>query len=316
MRRGQLALLVLLPFSVATAAQAQDRLLPTVRDPGLQLVPAPTPEAVIARASLEDVVSRMMSFDRDRDGKIQKAELSERMYNLVSRGDADHDGALDRTEILTLATAPPAAATIRGIQGPTGYSFGDQVGFSSRSHIEGSLDDLRLTSARKEQALAVVNPFLDALEKSASADLLKEMAVLLPPQQLAQFTAALNTKAAAAIMLNGANGERRKVVIGGIDLAARIDSFHLPPAQHEPARAAVDRYKARLRLAGPERSELLAQLNGILSTEEQDDFRAALERRPVVANNGLSAGFFATSGVFKDFVIDGAPTPGTFVPVR
>jgi hypothetical protein len=312
MRRAQIALLVLLPFSVATAAQAQEQ-APFFGKNQLTLT---QPQAVLAHASLDDVVSRMMSFDRDRDGKVQKAELSERMYTLMSRGDADHDGALDRTEILTLATAPAAAATIRGAQGPSGYSFGDQVGLSSRSHIEGSLDDLRLTSARKEQALAVVNPFLDALEKSASADLMKEMEALLPPQLLSQFKAALDTKRVASIMLNGSNGEFKKIVVGGIDLAARIDSFHLQQAQHEQARAAVDRYKTRVRLAGPERSELMAQLNGILSTEEQDDFSAALERRPVVANNGLSAGFFATSAVFKDFVIDGAPTPGTFVPVR
>src|SRR5262245_41535921 len=132
MRRGQIALLVLLPFSVATAAQAQVKQLPTAQDPviiqALSSQLQRTPDTVIARASLEDVVSRMMSFDRDRDGKVQKAELSERMYNLMSRGDADHDGALDRTEILTLATAPPPAATIRGGQVPSGYSFGDQVG--------------------------------------------------------------------------------------------------------------------------------------------------------------------------------------------
>jgi hypothetical protein len=32
-----------------------------------------------------------------------------------------------------------------------------------------------------------------------------------------------------------------------------------------------------------ERSELLEQLSGILSDEERDNFRAALERRPFVA---------------------------------
>ena len=309
MRRGQIALLVLLPFSVATAAQAQEQ------SPffGKNQLTLSKPETVLAHASLDDVVSRMMSFDRNNDGKVEKAELSERMYNLMSRGDADHDGALDRTEILTLATAPAAAATGRGFQGPSGYSFADSVGLSSRAHIEGSLEDLRLVGAKKDQAQTIVKAYVDGLEKSASADLLNEVGPLLAPQQLTAFKAALETKG-RFVTLNGRNGERTQIMMGGVDLGQRIDSFHLPPAQQQQARAAVDHYKARLRLAGPERSELLAQLNGILSAEEQDDFSAALERRPVVANNGLSAGVFVTSGSFKDFVIEGAPaSPGTFI---
>jgi hypothetical protein len=311
MRRGQLVLLALLPFSVATAAQAQEQ--SQFFGKNQLTLTLPQSETVLAHASLEDVVSRMMSFDRNSDGKVQKAELSERMYNLMSRGDADHDGALDRTEILTLATAPAATATGRGFQGPSGYSFADQVGLSSRAHIEGSLEDLRLVGAKKDQAQTIVKAYVDALEKSASADLLNEVGALLAPPQLTAFKAALETKG-RFVTLNGRNGERTQVMMGGVDLGQRIDSFRLPPAQHQQARAAVDRYKARLRVAGPERSELLAQLNGILSADEQDDFSAALERRPVVANNGLSAGFFVTSGTFKDFVIDGSPaTPGTLI---
>ncbi|HEX5106800.1 MAG TPA: hypothetical protein VFV95_00070 [Vicinamibacterales bacterium] len=312
MRRGQIALLMLLPFGVATAAQAQDTLLPTVRDSVFIATP-PTPETVIAKASLEDVVSRMMSFDRDRDGKVQKAELSERMHNLMSRGDADHDGALDRSEILTLATAPAAAATIRGVQVPSGYSFGDQVGLSSRQHIEGSLEDLRLTGTKREEAQTVVKAFVDELEKSAASDLLKELEPLLAPQQLTAVRTALDSRA-RVIMLRSKDGETRQISLGA-DLTPRIAAFRLPAAQDEQARAAVDRYKARLRLAGPERGELMAKLNGILSAEEQTDFSAALDRRPVVANNGLQAGFVGPSGVFQNIVID-AQVPATFVPFR
>jgi hypothetical protein len=46
--------------------------------------------------------------------------------------------------------------------------------------------------------------------------------------------------------------------------------------------SALERFKARLRPNDAERSVLLAQLRGILDDEQLDNFRAALERRPVV----------------------------------
>jgi hypothetical protein len=54
----------------------------------------------------------------------------------------------------------------------------------------------------------------------------------------------------------------------------------------EPALAAVERYKTRLRLNDAERSELVNSLKDTLSEEDRDNFRAAIERRPVVAAGG------------------------------
>jgi hypothetical protein len=99
------------------------------------------PVTVLAKVSPDDVVTRLLSFDRNRDGKVAKAELAERMHSVVTRGDADGDGALDRREIRTLAMKPAATAATatggRGIPFPGGYGFGDQNGLSSRSHIDG-----------------------------------------------------------------------------------------------------------------------------------------------------------------------------------
>jgi hypothetical protein len=68
---------------------------------------------------------------------------------------------------------------------------------------------------------------------------------------------------------------------GSSDAAAASNaSFTLPPIE---TLAAVQRVQALLRPSDVERSELLEQLNGILSDEERDNFRAALERRPLVA---------------------------------
>ena len=57
------------------------------------------PPTRAAMAGGEVVVDRLMSFDRDRDGVITAAELSERMQGLVARGDRSGDGALDAYEI-------------------------------------------------------------------------------------------------------------------------------------------------------------------------------------------------------------------------
>src|SRR5437588_5232312 len=51
----------------------------------------------------EQIVQRIMSFDKDNDGKIVADELPERMQHLVAMGDVNKDGALDKEEIRKLA---------------------------------------------------------------------------------------------------------------------------------------------------------------------------------------------------------------------
>ncbi len=131
-----------------------------------------------------------MSFDRNNDGKVQKAELAERMYTVMDRGDADGDGCLDRSELLTLATAKPAVAAVRGF-GHGSYMMGSDTDVSSRLHLEGALDDLRLEAARKEPALAIVTTFSETREADAQAELLDVMKAILSPEQLTTFTTAL-----------------------------------------------------------------------------------------------------------------------------
>jgi hypothetical protein len=51
----------------------------------------------------DDLVERLMSYDKNGDGKITKDELPERMHGLIELGDRNGDGALDREEIRRLA---------------------------------------------------------------------------------------------------------------------------------------------------------------------------------------------------------------------
>src|SRR5262249_22081542 len=75
------------------------------------------------RLGVDDIVERIMAFDKNKDGKVTKDELPEPMQHLISLGDTNKDGALDRDEIKKLATT--LAATPGGF-GPGG-GFGIEV---------------------------------------------------------------------------------------------------------------------------------------------------------------------------------------------
>jgi EF hand len=52
----------------------------------------------------DDLVTRMMEFDKDKDGKLTRAEVTdERLHRLVERADADNDGIVTKGELTALA---------------------------------------------------------------------------------------------------------------------------------------------------------------------------------------------------------------------
>jgi hypothetical protein len=300
MRRGFLAVLVLLGGSSLASAQVQ--FVP----PGSTIQGASA-----AKVSPDEVVTRLMTFDHNNDGRVSIGELSERMRPVVARGDKNGDGALDRSELQALAVAPLSAVPPqnRRVFGQAGgYSFGDDAGLSSRTHIEGALEDLRLASDKKDRALPVVRAYVDTVEKVATADLISQMEPLLSPQQFLSFTTDLNTDQRRQVMLKTDTGERRVIAPGRAidvssgfvmngrgDVARRVEAMKLDAPKDEQARKAIELFKSRLRLGTePERSGLLAQLKDILNDEERDNYGAALARRPVVANGPQ---FFALNDV-------------------
>ena len=279
MRRGFLAVLILLGGSAPSWAQVQ--FLP--------------PPGVAARADTkvtvtpDQVVTRLLTFDHNNDGQVAIGELSERMRPLVARGDRNGDGALDRSELQALAVAPLSVAptqTGRVFGQAGGYSFGDDAGLSSRTHIEGALEDLRLAADRKERALPIVLAYADTVEQAAKAELISQMEQLLSPPQLAAITAMLNADQRRQVTLKNNTGDQRVFVmnIRG-DLATRVNAMQLVAPKDEQARKAIEQFKTRVRLGDElDRAGLLAQLKDILSAEERENYGAALSRRPVVAN--------------------------------
>jgi hypothetical protein len=257
---------------------------------------------VVAPLSAEDVVARMMSFDRNHDGQVEVSELPDRMHTLLDRGDTGGDRTLDRAEILELATTPTVALTTGGFKKTGGgYTFGDQIGVSTRMHIDGALNDLMLQSPAREKAQTIVKSFEDDLEVAATTDLLNAMEPLLTAEQFKAFRTMvdrqINRGVVAPLQLKEVVGNR--VAFFGVDLGRRIEMFNLPTADRREAMAALERFNAKLRLVDEDRSALLKQLRSVLTDEERDNFRAALERRPLV-----KAGFAGIAGIVSG-VVDG-----------
>jgi hypothetical protein len=193
---------------------------------------------------------------------------------------------------------------VTGRGGSGGYTFGDQISLSTRSHVEGALDDLRLLALTQEQALNVVRPFMEKLEADATAALVSELHFVLTVPQLTQFKSMLERQLSSASatpnhVVKSPDGRSFKVFMrGGPDLKQVINSFALPPAQTNQAITAFEGFKARIRPGDAERSELLDQLTDVLDDEERDNFRAALERRPLV-KSGLPGMAGVVSGTVE-----------------
>jgi hypothetical protein len=286
MRRVPLLLAMLLAFTTMAAAQANVN---------------PSQPSVVFGAAVNTttvnpdiVIARLMTFDRNNDGVIGKGELPERMESLLV-ADRSGDGALDRDEIRVLAAPVPVAvaATVPGFRGGGGgYTFGDQVSLSTRAHVEGALDDLRLSPGTHQNALNIVRPFMAKLEADASEVLMKELEGLMPQRQHTTFKAMLDRQLSgnAQTMITQRNGMTVNVFRFGPDLTMMINSFQLGPEQTKLALDAFDGFKARIRPADADRAELLAGLKDVLSDEERENFGAALQRRPLVKAGGIIAG--------------------------
>jgi Ca2+-binding EF-hand superfamily protein len=58
----------------------------------------------------EEMINRLMQFDKNGDGKLSRDELPERMQSMMEKGDTDKDGFLSKDEIRKLAQSQPGAA--------------------------------------------------------------------------------------------------------------------------------------------------------------------------------------------------------------
>jgi hypothetical protein len=81
----------------------------------VRVIPLPKPPAPMRRPLHHTaVVERLLSFDANRDDRIARDELPERMEGLVSRGDKNNDTFLTRDEVIALVdTSSPVRRSLR-----------------------------------------------------------------------------------------------------------------------------------------------------------------------------------------------------------
>lgn len=170
-----------------------------------------------ARVSADVIVARLMQFDRNHDLKLAIDELPDRMQTLVVRGDKSDDLMLDAREIRRMTEVGPEMPVLFSSPQFGSYGFGDSGTLSSRTHIENTIEDLRLEPGANEAAKRIGAAFADELE------------------------------------------------------------------------AEVATFPARTRLDEARRAALADRLSSVLTAEENENFRAALARRPLVKAGGAAA---------------------------
>jgi hypothetical protein len=83
-------------------------------------------------AAVKSTVDRLMAFDKNKDGKLEKDEITDRrLLRLFDRADANKDGVVTKEELTELATrmAEETPAGGRGGFGPPGGGPGGPGGF-------------------------------------------------------------------------------------------------------------------------------------------------------------------------------------------
>jgi hypothetical protein len=152
------------------------------------------PGGAFRSPGVDEVVERILSFDKNKDGKVTKDELPERMQYLIEKGDTNKDGALDREEIRKLAVdlARDEGPRRGGPGGPRGQAVAGN-GFPP-GVIERAVNDLKLADKKKETATAAIKANQENVRKLtelARADLLLKMEELLGAEDLQKFKTAL-----------------------------------------------------------------------------------------------------------------------------
>jgi hypothetical protein len=206
---------------------------PVAQPPGPR--PGPPREFLTRPALLgvDDVVERIMAFDKNRDGKVTRDELPERMHHLIELGDTNKDGALDRDEIrklaARLAATPGGFGGLRTLTvdrpeirigpGPgPGPGPGARGGFGPDFRIgpgpgivEGVVDDLKLPGKKKDQAVAAAKAHEENVARlmdQARADLLQKMKEILSDEEFEDFKAALDRPRGATVIFGAPDGPR------------------------------------------------------------------------------------------------------------
>jgi hypothetical protein len=183
---------IAVPVAVILAAVGSAGAQVTMTRPAVLITPvAPVePRALPVRGSM---VERLLSFDANADDRIGRDEFPERMADLVGRGDANADGALDPDEIRALVNAMPPERRDAVFRAPPAFGLAEVV------------SDLKLPPPTLDKAMEIVRvytPFRN-VNDATSADLFTAMRAVLNDEDYESFVA-------------GVRRIRGRVIVGGL----------------------------------------------------------------------------------------------------
>jgi EF hand len=153
-----------------------------------------------AGVTVDQIVERILSFDKNNDGKITLDELPERMQHLIALGDTNKDGALDKEEIRKLAVTLESLVGLANPGGRGGFlaALGDRpprpAGGPRGREIQRTLDELELKGKTRDRAELLLRAHEDKLrtfEQANRAELVSQMKDVLNEKDYQAFKSAL-----------------------------------------------------------------------------------------------------------------------------
>jgi len=127
----------------------------------------------------DGMLARMLAMDANKDGKLEKSELPERLQSMLARADKNEDGVLDRDEIL--AAARERSGGPGGFGGgrpePGGFDFPGQMLERADANKDGKLSGDEIPPfmrERLEQVDTNKDGALDKAELEAAAARMRE----------------------------------------------------------------------------------------------------------------------------------------------
>jgi EF hand len=178
--------------SPAQPPQSSDR-----KEVGSSKGPGLSPPTLDVHLGVDDVVARIIAFDKNKDGKVTKDELPERMHHRIDLGDTNKDGALDKEEIIEFGTKAAAAPRESELSSIVESEFRTEEGGGrpGPGRIEVVVNDLKLSGKKKELAIAAARAHQEHVRKlmeQARGELFKKMKEILTEEELKDFAAALD----------------------------------------------------------------------------------------------------------------------------
>lgn len=131
-------------------------------------IPAPGPTA-------DELLAALLTYDKNKDGKLHKAEVPERQVGIFARGDSNNDGVLDGAE-LRKVTADQAAAPVAPARGR-----GGRGGFGPFDPVAAALDKDGNAEISAEE-IAGASGALKALDKNGDGRLTEDEVAPMPNQ--------------------------------------------------------------------------------------------------------------------------------------